>query len=211
MSETYLYIFDHLDINGTDPFEYTFFNVTSLSQPLNLGFRFFVKDGTTTNINTGECTLAQFQNLDTDEIITYLVTDVSMEPYTIMTADFVLFKSWDEEKTLMKERFGFPTVELNEDSEYTTADFSSIIEDSISNFLDQGTSSELPVAIKFSKTNYANDNTITNIGDPKSITKNAAQTRGTFFNIRQQGASSGQNGSTSTSTGGSGMPTTGGY
>jgi hypothetical protein len=110
MSETYLYIFDHLDINGTDPFEYTFFGVTSLSQPLNLGFRFFVKDGTTTNINTGECTLAQFQNLDTDEIITYLVTDVSMDPYVVLNTNYVQFKSWDEEKTLMKERFGFPTV-----------------------------------------------------------------------------------------------------
>jgi hypothetical protein len=189
MSNTYLYIFNFVSVSGTDPYE----SWGSLREPSALGFRLLVEDGTATNINTGECSIAQTYNEDTNETITYIVTDVAMEPYTNFAVDNIFFKSWDEEKTVMKERFGFPTAELNQGLTYTTADFSTLIEDGFATLLEQGTSSELPVATKFSKTNYTTIRKTTNLEAPQSIVKNSAAAGGQFFKSQASAAASSEN------------------
>jgi hypothetical protein len=207
MADTYLYILNFLSVSGTDPYE----SWGSLVEPLALGFRLSATRGDSTNLNTGECSIAQTQNLDTNEKITYIVADVAMEPYAILVANNIFFRSWDEEKTVMKERFGFPTVELNQDITYTTADFSTMLEAGFSTLLEQGTSSELPVATKFSKSNYTLSREITNLNDPKSIIKNPSSTNNQFFNTQRQTTTSSEDSSTTSSTGRSGTSTMGGY
>ena len=207
MSNTSLYIFNFVSVSGTDPYE----SWGSLREPSALGFRLLVEDGTATNINTGECSIAQTYNFDTNETINYIVTDVAMQPYTIFVSNNIFFRSWDEEKTAMKERFGFPTVELNQGITYTTADFSTMLEDGFSTLLEQGTSSELPVATKFSKSNYTLSREITNLNDPKSIIKNPSSTNNQFFNTQRQTTTSSEDSSTTSSTGRSGRSTMGGY
>jgi len=189
MSNTYLYILNKISVSGTDPYEYW----GSLAEPSRLGFRLLVEDGTATNINTGECSIAQTYNEDTNETITYIVTDVAMQPYTGFAANNIFFRSWDEEKTIMKERFGFPTLELNKGLTYTTADFSTLIEDGFATLLEQGTSSELPVATKFSKTNYTTIRKTTSLEAPQSIVKNSAAAGGQFFKSQASAAASSEN------------------
>lgn len=189
MSNTHLYILNELKVTGTDPFE----SWGYLTEPARFYPRLKVEDGTATNINTGECSIAQTYNEDTNETITYIVTDVAMQPYTGFAADNIFFRSWDEEKTVMKERFGFPTAELNQGLTYTTADFSTLIEDGFATLLEQGTSSELPVATKFSKTNYTTIRKTTNLEAPQSIVKNSAPAGGQFFESQAPAAASSEN------------------
>lgn len=186
MADTYLYILNFLSVSGTDPYE----SWGSLVEPLALGFRLSATRGDSTNLNTGECSIAQTQNLDTNEKITYIVTDVAMEPYAIFSADNIFYRFWDEEKTVMKERFGFPTVELNQDLTYTTADFSTMVEAGFSTLLEKGTSSELPVATKFSKTNYTLDLRVSNLQAPQSLTERVPTSRGQFINSQNQDTTS---------------------
>ena len=189
MSNTHLYILNFVSVNGTDPYE----SWGSLAEPSRLGFRLSATHGSSTNLNTGECSIAQTYNEDTNETITYIVTDVAMEPYTNFAVDNIFFRSWDEEKAVMKERFGFPTAELNQGLTYTTADFSTLIEDGFAPLLEQGTSSELPVATKFSKTNYTTIRKTTNLEAPQSIVKNSAPAGGQFFESQAPAAASSEN------------------
>lgn len=154
---TYMYTFDYIKISGTDP--YVFISAGAFSEGVPATTLFvepsraiphFSTTGTfEIDLDTGECGIVQTYDNDSKETIYYILSDDNFESSNFFST--VSFSNYDSEKTLLKNRFGFPILDT-EDEEmgvlYTMADFDTIITDSVNTFTEQGSSSELPVLLK---------------------------------------------------------------
>lgn len=167
---TYMYTFDYIKITGTDPYQF----FSSFVEPASATIHFSVSSTVETNISTGECGIIYTYDTDANESIYYILSDVNFN--TSIFFNNVSFTSWDYEKTLLKNRFGFPILNTEDEGmgvNYTMADFDSIVDSAVTAFVEQGSSSELPVMIMNKYPTFKATQTISNI--PKSSSEQSAK------------------------------------
>ena len=174
---TYMYTFDYIKISGTDP--YVFISAGAFSEGVPATTLFvepsraiphFSTTGTfETNLDTGECGIVRTYDDDSKETIYYILSDINFK--SSIFDNSVSFSNWDSEKTLLKNRFGFPILDTEDEAMgvlYTMADFDTIITDSINTFTEQGSSSELPVLIRNLQATRTVTNSVSNVQVSKS-------------------------------------------
>jgi len=162
---TYMYTFDYIKISGTDPYEF----FSSFVEPSRAIPHFSTTGTFEIDLDTGECGIVQTYDDDSKETIYYILSDINFKSSIFFNS--VSFSNWDSEKTLLKNRFGFPILDTEDEAMgvlYTMADFDTIITDSVDTFIEQGSSSELPVLIRNLQTTRTVTNSVSNVQMSKS-------------------------------------------